>query len=501
MGLIKKLLIKYPNRSQRILEIIPGAFSWFLILFPLWGSFVVPELVAVYVIAFTVFWLWKSIVMAVGAIISHFKIKATSANDWIADLNKTFPKGEWKEIHHALIIPTYKEPVTTLERTLDGLAKQSVPLKNMHIVLGFEGREGKDALEKAKYLSKKYKGVFGTLLISSHPDIVGEVKGKSSNTAWAGRKIKEELVDKKKMDIDKITVTCEDADVIFHHHYLANLTYSFLTIDQPYNHSWQGAVVFYNNVWKVPAPIRVVGVTSSIQQMYILTRKDRLVNFSTYSTSLKHVDEIGYWDTDIIPEDYHMFFKSYFAKSGKFGVEPIFLPVYADMPESPTKVATLKNQYEQLKRWAWGVSDDSYVLRQFFIHDEIPFWQRFTRVIKVLEDHMLWPVNWFAVTVSAILPPLLNADFSRQTLGKTLPQVCSTLLTVALVSMAAILIVDALNRPKRPENSSFLSYIMQPLEFLLAPVVGFFYSALPGIDAHTRLLMGKKLEYKVTEKV
>jgi hypothetical protein len=289
--------------------------------------------------------------------------------------------------------------------------------------------------------------------------------------------------------------------VIFHRHYLAALTYSFLTIDKPYNHSWQGGIVFYNNVWQVPALVRVVGVTASINQMYILTRKDRLINFSTYSTTMRHVHDIDYWDTDIVPEDYHMFFKSYFAKAGQFAVEPIFLPIYADMPESPTKWATLKNQYEQLKRWAWGVSDDIYVLKEFFIHDEIPFWQRLMRIIKVLEDHLLWPVNWFAITVSAMLPPLINQEFNRTTLGKTLPQVCSALLMVSLLSMIVMIVIDALNRPKRPEGSSFLSYIIQPFEFILAPVVGFFFSALPGIDAHTRLMMGKKLEYKVTEKV
>jgi len=31
--------------------------------------------------------------------------------------------------------------------------------------------------------------------------------------------------------------------------------------------------------------------------------------------------------------------------------------------------------------------------------------------------------------------------------------------------------------------------------------VGFFFSALPGIDAHTRLMLGKYIEYRVTEKV
>lgn len=165
---------------------------------------------------------------------------------------------------------------------------------------------------------------------------------------------------------------------------------------------------------------------------------------------------------------------------------------------------TMVNQYEQLKRWAWGVSDDPYIIKQFIVSDA-PFWGRFLRVIKVIEDHFLWPVNWFAITISAILPPLLNEDFGRTIIGKTLPQVTSTLLTIALISMITIITLDAINRPPRPEKRNpflkILSYIIQPLEFLMLPIVGFFFSALPGLDAHTRLMLGKYIEYKVTEKV
>ena len=230
-------------------------------------------------------------------------------------------------------------------------------------------------------------------------------------------------------------------------------------------------------------------------------RKDRLVNFSTYSTSLKHVDEIGYWDIDVIPEDYRLFFKSYFAKKGDFEVEPIFLPIYADAVQSHGWWLTLKNQYRQLRRWAWGVSDDAYIIRQYVLTEGVPFWDKTSRVLKVMEDHFLWPVNWFAITVSAILPPLLNETFGRTVLGKTLPQVTSFLLTMALVSMMVVFVIDALNRPPRPHKFNLLSYLMQPLEFLLLPIVGFFFAALPGIDAHTRLMLGKYIEYKVTEKV
>jgi len=66
--------------------------------------------------------------------------------------------------------------------------------------------------------------------------------------------------------------------------------------------------------------------------------------------------------------------------------------------------------------------------------------------------------------------------------------------------MLSIFIIDAKNRPPRPKKNLW-SYISQPLEFLLIPVVGFFFSALPGMDAHTRLMFGKYLEYRVTEKV
>ena len=180
---------------------------------------------------------------------------------------------------------------------------------------------------------------------------------------------------------------------------------------------------------------------------------------------------------------------------------PIFLPIYAHAAEAHGRWNTFKNQYEQLKRWAWGVSDDAYIIRQFITSKDIPFFSKAVRVSKTIEDHFLWPVNWFATTISAFLPPLLNESFNRTVLGKTLPQVTSTLLTLSLVAMVVIFVIDALNRPPRPNKRNPLSYIFQPLEFLLLPVVGFFFSALPGIDAHTRLMFGKYLEYKVTEKV
>jgi cellulose synthase/poly-beta-1,6-N-acetylglucosamine synthase-like glycosyltransferase len=498
--ILTNYMTRHPVKTKRFLEILPGFVSWSLILFPFWGSLIVPNIVAYYVISFAVYWVYRSVTLAVLALVAHFKIKAASKFDWIADLNTSFGES-WHDIHHLIIVPTYKEPQEVLERTLTALTQQSIPTKNLHVMLSFEEREGQEAKDKASALKNQFNSAFGHIWTTFHPDIDGEVKGKSSNTCWGAKEAKRLLVDKLGIPIEKITISSEDADAKFHHHYFAALTFSFLATPKPYNAIWQGAVVFYNNIWRVPAPIRVMASMFSVIQMHVLMRSDRLINFSTYSTSLKHVHDIGYWDTDVIPEDYRLFFKSYFAKKGDFEVIPIFLPVFADAVESHGRFNTFKSQYEQLKRWAWGVSDDSYIIRKFIESKEIPFLDKAVRVSKTIEDHFLWPVNWFATTISAFLPPLLNSDFNRTILGKTLPQVTSTLLTMSLVSMVVVFIIDAANRPPRPNKRNVLSYIFQPLEFLLLPVVGFFFSALPGIDAHTRLMFGKYLEYKVTEKV
>lgn len=495
---VARYVDRHPLRVQRLLEILPGFVSWSLILFPVWGSFLIPEFVAYYVIAFSVYWLYRSLTLAVLAVFAHLKIQASKRYNWLSDLQK---KQGWQELQHIIVIPTYKEPIELLNRTLESLTKQTYPTKNLHIMLSFEEREGQEGKDKAKLLKATYKSNFGHLWTTLHPDIEGEVKGKSSNTAWGAKRAKYLLIDKLGFKMDKVTITSQDADAILHKSYFAALSHSFLTLDKPHLKTWQAAITFYNNIWRVPIPVRVMASIFSVTQMFILMRRDRLINFSTYSTSLKLIDQIGYWDTNVIPEDYRLFFKAYFATKGQVEVVPLFLPVYADAAEANGYWNTMVNQYEQIKRWAWGVSDDAYIIRQYLTVTDMPFWDKTVRVLKVLEDHFLWPVNWFAITVSALLPPLLNPEFAQTVLGKTLPQVVSAILTMSLVSMIAVFVIDARSRPPRPKGVSVLRTLTQPFEFLLLPVVGFFFSALPGIDAHTRLMLGRYIEYRVTEKV
>jgi len=496
--MVKRFVEKYDRPIHRFLEILPGTFSWSLILFPVWGSFWIPHYVAYYIILFDIFWFYKSGALAISAVVSHLRLRASEKYDWLSDAKKV---EEYKKIHHLVIVPTYKEPLATIVRGIESLAKQDFNKKQISVVLAFEEREGDDAHEKAKVLSKKYESSFANLIITFHPDIPREVKGKSSNQAYAVKIAKEELIMRKKMDIKMMTVTSKDADGELSPKYFSCLTYNFLTSKHRYLRFWQPIVLFYANIWRVPAPIRVMSSLSSVWQTAVNSRTDRLVNCSIYSTSMKLLDDVGYWDVDVIPEDFRIFFKTFFAKDGKVDVEPIFLSAITDAAESTSYIKSLINLYEQEKRWAWGVSDDAYFIKKWLTNTHIPFWRRSIRVFKVLEDHFLWPVNWFAITLGATIPVLLNPVFAQTVMGQNLPRISFGILTVSWLFLAVILIVDLRQRPKRSEHATLFKKITMPLEFILMPVVTLIFTALPGIDAHTRLMLGKYLEYRVTEKV
>lgn len=497
--MFKSFVIKHEKKVQRALEILPGLVSWNIILFPYWGIFVIPNAVAYFILAYNVYWFYQSATIAVTSYISHIRIQASMIYKWEEDI-KAFP--DYKRVHNAVIITTYKEPLHTLIRTISSVAMQTLSKKQISVILAMEEKEPeKDRNEKMEELNKLFAGKFANFFMTVHKIAPGEVVGKASNERYAAMQIKKEFVDKRGMDIDYITITSCDADHVYHPNHFACLTYKFL--DNPKRHLmfWQPAIMFYNNIWDLPAITRVPNTLGSIWNLSQLPRRDRLINQQNYSLSLKLLDEAGYWDADKIPEDWGIFFKAYFSHKGDVEVEPIYLPVRVDAAQSTSLIKTLKNQYEQYKRWAWGVSDDPWIIRQYLINPEIPFWSRTMRLITVLWAHFLWPVNWFIITIGLTLPTIINPAFGRTTLGYTVPKFSSFILTVALVFLVVMIIFDNIYKPKRPKHIPLWRALITPLEFVLMPVAGFFFSALPGLDAHTRLMLGKYMEYRVTEKV
>lgn len=497
--MFRNFIIKHDKGVQRALEILPGFFSWNVILFPYWGILVIPNIVAYFILIFNIYWFYQSFQSAISATLSHLKIQASMNFNWLGDL-KSFP--DWKKVHHVVIIPTYKEPLHILERTLTSLAEQDLPKNQITVCLAMEKKEPEeDRLKKVAALKEAFGKTFANFFVTVHELIPGEVAGKSSNEKFAAVWLKKEFIDKKKLDINYLTVTSCDADHKYHSKHFSCLAFKFLDNPNRYKHFWQPAVLFYNNIWEVPAISRVTNTFTSIWNLANLSRKDRLINTANYSLSFALLDKVGYWDADKIPEDWGIFFKTYYKMRGGIEVEPIYLPLMADAAQSTTTLGTIKNQYEQIKRWAWGVSDDPWIIKNYFLTPGVPFWEKTSRLIFSLWSHFSWPVNWFIITIGLTLPSLLNPAFARTALGYSVPKLSSFVLTIALAFLAVTIIIDSFYKPKKSEHLPKWRMIISPLEFILMPIAGFIFAALPGLDAHTRLMLGKYIEYKVTEKV
>jgi hypothetical protein len=491
-----KIFTKYPIKTKRALEILPGVFAWTLITFPIWGSFFIPLVLAYFILFFDVYWFYKSFSLVITAFISSQRIKKAEKNDWFK-LGKTLP--DFEKVTHIVVIPNYKESVDKLRETIKSLGCQTFPAKRIYVVLAMEKRE-EGAREKADILIKEYKNKFGDIFASFHSDLPGEVKGKSSNEAFGGREAYKKLVIKRVIDLNFATISSVDADSIFDKQYYSYLTYSFLKDEKRYNKFWQSANVNYNNFWSVPAPVRIIAFFGSLWRTGLLIQGDRLISNSTYSLSFKLLHEIGYWDTDVIPEDYRIFFKAFYKKSGNMWMEPIFLKTSMDAPLSSSYVNSLKNKYHQERRWSWGVSDDGLFIKWWLTVPNVPFFRKTMMIINVLIDHFMWPVNWFIITIAANIMPFINPVFSRTSLGYNLPKLAGLILTLCLFATLAMIIIDFRNRPKATSPSK-KRQLLFPLEFLLLPFVGFFLGALPALISHTQLMFGKRLEYKVTEKL
>ncbi len=493
---MRQFITRYPESTRRFFEILIPSFAWILITMPLWLSFWHPALVAYFIITFDVYWFYKSFTLAYFAIRSFVTLSAHIKVDWLTQA-KVLPGFE--QLHHVVIIPEFQEPIHILRRTLENLTKQDFPHERLMVVLATEDKDP-HAKETGRLLAQEFGEKFGHFFVTRHVMHHGEVAGKSSNMAWAAKRLTKKLKHWG-IAIDHTTVTSCDADALLHPKYFSNLSYHYLTDPNRSYHFYQGAILFYSNIWRIPLPNRFLNTLNSIWNLSLLSQRTRLINFSTYSVSLATVIRAGSWGIDVIPEDYHLFFKVYFSLGEQVRTMPIFLPVLVDAAESHGFFRTMVNQYEQAKRWAWGISDVPFVIRNAILHPEISLWDRLRRLLLLLEQHVFWSSNWFILTIGSTIPPLVNPAFGRTVLGHNLSRLSSGILTLSTIFLIVVFVIDWRIKPPRPREVATWKLPFLYLQWFTLPIISFFLSALPGLDAHTRLMLGKRLEYRVTEKV
>jgi len=496
------------SRRYRFYEMIPGFFAWFVILFPIWGSFVVPKLVAYFVLTFLVYWLYKSFKSAILATLGYFKIQNAKNTNWLEEFKGSFRSSwlKYRDVNHVIIISSYKEPKEIIEMAFSSLASQiDINLKKLHVILAQEARAGQQNNQATlNYFQNKYKNIFGSLIFTEHPsNLPGEIAGKHTNEAWAARYFKRNYLDNKKskIKIENCTLTSCDVDTIFNPKYFSALTYYFASAKDRYYKFWQSPIFWHHNINKVPAPIRIIGIMGNAIHIANIQEPDGLFfNYSCYSSSFKLIDSVGYWDPDMIPEDWHIFLQTFFSTGGKTSVNPIFLPTIVDAPDGKNYFSALKNRYNQCLRHAWGAIDIPYAIEQSRLHPEIPLLTRALRVYKLLQTHFIWSSNWFILTLGTSLPVALNPNFFSTTFGYNLPRIANLILTICLIPMAVLITLDWKLRPPY-QKKGFWNFTKNIIQWPLMPLATLALSVIPGLHSHTRLLFGKGLEYKTTSKV
>jgi hypothetical protein len=540
---------------QRGLEIIPGLVSWALILSPLLLSFRFPEIVAWFVLTFDFYWLYKAVVLTASVCVTFGRMRRTMAADWrtralgladplarLAEIDRLVPRirervdqlgragerlaatGGRRElerlererrdlarliesgvsltdparIYHVALVPTYTEPFDKLYETVRALAEADYPRDRLMvaIITRETDYDGRDNVARLRDLFGDQFLHFFHILDPLEPGIV---VGKSSAMAYGGRWLYRELL-RLGFDPADVVVTDLDSDYRVHPQYFGYLTHTFLTEPDRYHRLFQPIPMFHNNLWQTPLPIRLVAVGATHVQMWRSLTPEKLISFSSYSVSLQTVHEVDYWATDAIPEDSRFYWKSFFRYSGEFRAVPLFIPMYGDAVRARSLPRTLVEQYTQIRRWAWGITDIPYYIRTAFAHQEIPRGLRVRRLIDLWMDHINWAIAPFVIIFGANLPLLLNPTFAQTTLGQNLPLYAAWLLTGAFCCLLILVFVEEQIAPPRPSAWSVGRRAITYLQWLALPAVGLVFSNLPALDAQTRLMVGKYLEYRVTEK-
>ncbi len=557
-------MIRKERLSKRFFEIIPGVIAWVMITSPIWGGIFFPVQIAYFILIFNSFWVYKSFSAMIFFIVGFFRIRNAENVNWLKKVKRLenidvsigeikkeietlesvkfdkkrfegsylqrlpgifkrllfyfekkktvrYLRGDlselknlkekeilnWKEIHHVIIVPFWKEPYSVLKRSLDKLVEMNFPKDQISVMLGAEARHP-PAFELAKRLQREYKDKFANVWINNHVLTKDEIGGKASNMADCGRKIQKEI-EKLGWDKSKVTITSCDCDTQFDKQYLAYFTYLFVTDKDRYYRFYAAPMVYYANFWKVPFYSRVANTLFTINNIGQAVRVDKYIQVSSYSFSWRLLEDIDFWSSDVMPEDFHMFFKALYLHGNKVITVPMYLKNLADAAESVDHPGTIKNQYEQVKRWAWGVSDHGWMIKSFFKSSKKSFYT-FYRMFHTIYDHITWSIISFLLLFGANIPPLVNEDFSNTVLGQKLPQISSFMLTVTSIGFVTTIILDFFLKPRREEKVSIFRFVLEQFQWITFPVITFVFSALPGLDAQTRLLFGKYLEYRLTEK-
>jgi hypothetical protein len=525
---------------ERALEMVPGIFSWVVLIMVGVLSVIRPLVAAGIIIAFDLYWVLRLFYMNIFLLLSYFILSAEEHTDWmrrieeldqgcisqqvrlrdlsVVGLRRWISALKYQrqrrrlqtspvelpfsgDIVHAVIIPAIRESREVIEPGIRALAGGSYPSRRMAVFIGLEECALPDTKNAVYALQSEYRGYFIDLIIVEHPQgLPGEARVKGANVTWAARRAAG-FFEQRGISFDNVIVSCFDADTVVHADYFACLTYTFMITPERTRASYQPIPVYHNNIWEAPAFARIVDIGASFFQLIESTNPETLVTFSSHSMSFKALVEAGYWPVDMVSDDSAIFWKTFIAADGNHHVIPLYVTLSMDVAVASTTWYTVQNVYRQKRRWAWGVENFPIVMRAFIANGRIPLWRRLSLGIKLFEGQIAWAVWPFLLTVVGWLPIIAaGAAYEQTTMYYTSARVTATVFQLSGIALVSciFLSLSLLPRPRPPYR--FLRRLAHVFEWFLIPLVGIMFSGIPALDAQTRLMLGRYMEFRVTEK-
>lgn len=487
-----------PAKVFRLFEIIPGVLVWSTLIGAVGISFWKPLWVIYFIIVFDLYWLLRVTYLLIYLWVSWRQYQRTLKVDWLLRVQE-LPK--FSDIHHVVVLPTYRESVEIVRKSIRSLADVHYPLDKFIVVLAGEERDRENFAHVSQAIKEEFGQMFGHLLITLHPaDIVGELAGKGANIHWAGHRVKE-LIDDLKLPYADVIVSTFDVDSCAHPEYFAYLAHTYLTSPDPLHSSYQPVAVYSNNMWASPAINRVVANSTTFWLLTDLARPERLFTFSSHSMPFQALVDVGFWQNDIVTEDSRIFLQCFVRYDGNYRVTPLYLPIAMDTVYTGSLWRSLVNQYKQQRRWAYGVENFAYMAWHFWRSDKIPFLRKFRYLWNQLEGVYSWATAPLVIFIFGRLPLWLATSEVKSTLiAYNAPYVLGWLMQLAMVGLLVSAVCSTILLPPRPADEPRWKYVMMVLQWVLFPACMVLFGSIPAIDAQTRLMTGKYLGFWVTEK-
>ena len=525
---------------QRFFEILPGATSWSLLLGMTALSFSKPVLAAIIIIAFYVYWIMRVIFAVIFLILAYFRLSLEKKTDWMARLEafenpETYERRlkniikasplkrkislwihlqemrdfcrrsvEWltySQIYHLVLIPVANEGKEILEPAIRSLRTGTYPVERMMVVIALEMWASAEVKTGVYGLCQKYQGVFMDFRIVEHPEgLPGEARVKGANITWAAMDAARDLA-RKDIAPDHVIVSCFDADTVVSSDYFACLTYTFLACPERQRASFQPVPVYHNNIWSVPHFAKVLETSSSFFILVETTNPDKLVTFSSHSMSFKALVDIGYWPVDMISDDSLIFWKALIHYDGDYRVVPMYVTVSMDVVDAGHWLKTAQGVYRQKRRWAWGVEGFPLVMRGFLQMEKLSLPKRIAHVIKMFEGHVMWATWSFLLMVIGWLPAVLaTREYSGSVVYYSSSRISSVIFSLSYFTLFVLISLSLALLPRKRMRYGFFKRCLFALQWFLLPWINVFFAAMPALDAQTRLMLGRYMEFWVADK-